>query len=208
MGYRLRKRRKERAFVPATMQSHHKKHTHSHNEATRLKIVLVSPRDVHPERVNVAHVINELNEVTAKELGLVLDLWTWENDSYPGLHLLGPQGEIDEEMALQDADILIGIFWKRFGTPVTDARSGTEHEVRRAIAYWKQHHKPYIMMYFKAKSPPNLSDIDPDQLKLVFNFKKEIESLGLIALFNNSFHFADLLRKHLTLYLFDHYQQE
>jgi hypothetical protein len=32
-----------------------------------------------------------------------------------------PQGLIDERMQIGDADIAIGIFWKRFGTPTGDA---------------------------------------------------------------------------------------
>jgi hypothetical protein len=46
--------------------------------------------------------------------------------------LEGPQGLIDERMKIDEADVVIGIFWKRFGTPTSNAASGTEHELRRA----------------------------------------------------------------------------
>jgi hypothetical protein len=64
--------------------------------------------------------------------GFGLSVWRWETDSRPGLHLDGPQGLVDERMQIDEADIVIGIFWKRFGTPTGDADSGTEHELRRA----------------------------------------------------------------------------
>ena len=38
-------------------------------------------------------------------------------------------GLIDELMAIQDADVVVGVFWKRFGTPTAAADSGTEHGV-------------------------------------------------------------------------------
>jgi hypothetical protein len=36
----------------------------------------------------------------------------WETDARPRLHLEGPQGFIDERMEINDADTVIGIFWK------------------------------------------------------------------------------------------------
>jgi hypothetical protein len=32
-------------------------------------------------------------------------------------------------MQIADSDVVVGIFWKRFGTPTRDAQSGTEHEL-------------------------------------------------------------------------------
>ena len=69
-------------------------------------------------------------------------VWRWETDARPGRHLEGPQGLIDERMEIGDADVVIGIFWKRFGTPTADAASGTEHELRRAWAAWREHGRP------------------------------------------------------------------
>jgi hypothetical protein len=41
---------------------------------------------------------------------------------------------IDQAMRIEDADVVVGIFWKRFGTPTLDAGSGTEHELRHAFS--------------------------------------------------------------------------
>ncbi|HEY5871461.1 MAG TPA: formylglycine-generating enzyme family protein [Candidatus Tectomicrobia bacterium] len=49
--------------------------------------------------------------------------------------------------------MLLGIFWKRFGTPTADAGSGTEHEFLRACAAWQQHGRPQIMVYFNRRDP-------------------------------------------------------
>ena len=66
----------------------------------------------------------------------------WETDAYPGFHPEGPQGLIDAILRIEDCDILIGIFWKRFGTPVSDACSGTAHEFQRAYEAWQEHQRP------------------------------------------------------------------
>jgi hypothetical protein len=93
-------------------------------------------------------VVDELNCRLAPTQGCRLSVWRWETDARPGLHLEGPQGLIDERMQMDDADVVVGIFWKRFGTPTGDADSGTEHELRRAWEAWREQGRPDVMVYF------------------------------------------------------------
>lgn len=95
-----------------------------------LRIVVASPSDVQAERDSVAAVVEDLNNGIAEDRGLRLVVSRWETDAYPGFHPEGPQGLIDPILSIEECDVLIGIFWKRFGTPIRDARSGTEHEFR------------------------------------------------------------------------------
>ena len=95
-------------------------------------MIVVSPGDVAAERDAVKLVVDDLNRRVAPANGCQLSLWRWETEARPGLHLEGPQGLIDERMQIADSDIVVGIFWKRFGTPTGDAQSGTEHELRNA----------------------------------------------------------------------------
>ena len=78
-------------------------------------------------------VIAELNRGVAHERHVVLELIHWKTDAYPGFHPEGPQGVIDPILKIDDCDILLAIFWKRFGTPAKGALSGAEHEIRTAI---------------------------------------------------------------------------
>jgi hypothetical protein len=91
----------------------------------RLRVVLVSPGDVQAERLAAEAVVKELNRGEAEDRGVVLSLWRWETDSFPGLHLEGPQGQIDEHMRIEDAALVVGVFCGRFGTPTNEADSGT-----------------------------------------------------------------------------------
>jgi hypothetical protein len=74
-----------------------------------------------------------------------------ETDTYPGFHLDGPQGLIDPILRINDCDLLIGIFWKRFGTPTADGTTGTEHEFNLALQSWKEKGRPQIMFYFNQR---------------------------------------------------------
>jgi len=114
----------------------------------RIRVVVVSPGDVARERAVAQTVVDELNRGVAGDRSCRLSLWRWEIDARPGMHLEGPQGLIDELMEIRDADVVVGVFWKRFGTPTQDASSGTNHELRRAWAAWLEHGRPEVMVYF------------------------------------------------------------
>src|SRR5262249_32661704 len=132
---------------------------------------------------------------------LHLDVYRWETDSYPGFHPQGPQGLIDPTLKIEDCDLLIGIFWRRFGTPVSDAKSGTEHEFRLAYEAWKKNQKPQIMVYFSQQSYVPKSKKETDQWGLVLQFKEEFPSEGLWWEYKNETEFAGFVRNHLTAYL-------
>ena len=123
-----------------------------------LRVVICSPSDVQEERNLVEQVCRDLNRTTAKDRNLRLDTWRWETDSYPGFHVEGGQGLIDDLMQIEDADLVIGIFWTRFGTPTSDGRTGTEHELDRAIAAWEKQQRPMPMLFFRTE-PPQLRGV-------------------------------------------------
>lgn len=138
----------------------------------QLKVVAVSPGDVRIERDSLRAVVEELNRGVADLLGIELALWRWERASYPGLHPAGPQGLIDDLMRIEDSDIVIGIFWRRFGTPVADAESGTAHGLGRACASWQRANRPQIMAYFGEKAYSPKDPEEAEQWSRVLRYKK------------------------------------
>ena len=107
-------------------------------------------------------------------MGCRLSVWRWETAARPGLHVDGPQGLIDERMHIAGADIVIGIFWKRFGTPTGDARSATEHELRLAWSAWRERGRPDVMLYF-CQRPMFPADWGESlQLSEVMRFRQEL----------------------------------
>mgnify|MGYP001438351968 CR=1 FL=1 len=169
-----------------------------------LRIVLSSPSDVADECRVMEAVIAELNRGVANERHLVLELTYWKTGAYPGFHPEGPQGVIDPILKIEDCDILLAIFWKRFGTPAKGAASGAEHEIRTAIKARQDAGRPQIMIYFK-DAPRELKT--PDELRqyaAVLEFKQEISPLGLFWTFADAADFERKVRQHLTHYILDH----
>jgi hypothetical protein len=162
-----------------------------------LRVVVASPSDVRRERDCLPRVLEELNHGLGGQLGVKLDLWRWETDTSPGFHAAGPQGRIDDAMHIEDSDIVIGIFWKRFGTPVEDANSGTEHELRRAIKAWQATGRPHIMVYFNRRASYPSGTAEIDQWRGVLSFKESFPHEGLWWAYQGSPQFERLVRQHL-----------
>ncbi len=178
-------------------------------EKASVKVVIVSPGDVQIERNSVLAVVGDLNAGLAAEIGIEFKAWRWEDDSRPGLHKMGPQGLIDDLMEIEDSDIVIGIFWTRFGTPVHDAKSGSEHELNRAKKSWDETGRPDVWVYFGEKLLPSyprgVEEIR--QLSLVAEFKESFSpdnpqwSNGLRWGYKSNEEFAQRLKKHLETWL-------
>lgn len=166
-----------------------------------LRIVVASPSDVDAGRKAVSTVVAQVNCGVAGERGLVLKLSQWEKDAFPGLHAKGPQALIDAILRIPECDIFLGIFWRRFGAPVTDARSGTEHEYRLAYEAWRQEGRPQILFYFNQRpySPKTMEEID--QWRMVLEFRENFPKEGLWWPYVGKEEFKTLLRDHLENFL-------
>jgi len=166
-----------------------------------LRIVVASPSDVQKERDSLPDVITEINKGVAADRKLRLELSRWETDTYPGFHVDGPQGGIDRILKIADCDLLLGVFWRRFGTPTKDAASGTEHEFKLAYQTWKQQGRPQIMVYFNQKAYTPKSKEETDQWGKVLEFRNNFPQEGLWWPYKGKAQFVSLVRNHLTQYV-------
>lgn len=162
------------------------------------RIVLASPADVERDWRVAQDVVEELNRSVARQLNLQLDLSTWKTDVYPAFHPQGPQSHIDERLKLEDCDVLLAIFWTRFGTPVANAQSGTEHEILRAIELWRSSGRPQVMVYFKRKPYEPRSSEDHVQWLKVREFRDNFPPQGLWRDYRTGPEFGKRLRLDLT----------
>jgi hypothetical protein len=159
-----------------------------------VRVVVLSPGDVAEERDTVALVVDELNHRVARSHGCQLSLWRWETDARSGMHIAGPQGLIDERMQIGDADVAIGIFWKRFATLTGDAQSGTEHELRRA---WDNNKRPDVMVYFCQRPWFPADAAESDQFHRVMTFGGQLPEEQLWWSYTAPVEFERLVRAHL-----------
>jgi len=166
-----------------------------------LRIIVASPDDVQSEREALPNVVDELNRGIAGDRGLLLQLSRWETDAYPGFHSEGPQGLIDPILKIIDCDLLIGVFWKRFGTPTADGTTGTEHEFRLAYETWKNKGHPQIFVYFNQKPYTPKLKAEIEQWGKVLEFKGQFPKEGLWCHYKGKAQFEKLVRNHLTNYI-------
>ena len=163
---------------------------------------VASPSDVSDERVLLDGIVTEVNRLHARRTGVRLELFKWETDVSPGFGN-GPQAVINDQIP-PDYDVFIGIFWLAIGTPTGTAESGTIEEFQNAKA--RHDNDPTsveLMLYFKTESPLSLSDIDPDTLKKVLEFKASVSNQGLYREFASIEDFAQKLRVDLTKLVLD-----
>ncbi|HLM58703.1 MAG TPA: COR domain-containing protein [Pyrinomonadaceae bacterium] len=166
-----------------------------------LRVVVASPGDVQPERDVLPSVIEEVNRGVAADRGLLLTLSRWETDTHPGFHAEGPQGLIDPVLKINDCDLLIGIFWKRFGTPTADGETGTEHEFGQAYEAWQGKRSPQIFVYFNQKAYAPKSEEEAQQWGKVLKFRNKFPKEGLWWPYNGKAQFEKLVRNHLNNYV-------
>ncbi len=166
-----------------------------------LRLVVASPNDVQAERDAVDAVVSQMNRGVADERNLVLKVTRWETDAFPGFHGGGPQALIDSILRIPECDIFIGVLWKRYGTPVADALSGTEHEYKAAYESWKQKGSPQIFFYFNERPYYPRTTEENAQWGLVLKFKENFPKEGLWWPYKGKEKFKELLRNHLESYL-------
>lgn len=169
---------------------------------TVLSVFVASPSDVEEERDKLESVIQELNMIWARNLGVRLELIRWESHVSPGFGE-DAQDVINEHIP-DDYDLFIGIMWCRFGTPTKRAESGTIEEFQRAKERFDNNPDSLkLMLYFKDEpSPLPPYKIDYSQLEQVSKFRSSLgEEGGLYWSFNSLEDFAEKLRRHLSFYL-------
>ncbi len=159
-------------------------------------VFIASPSDVTKEREIVRESISEWNALHSFEKKTILLPIGWEKNVYPILENR-PQESINRQI-LESADILIGIFWTRLGTPTGDFESGSVEEIKKHYEAGKP-----TMIYFSSQ-PVKLDSVDPDQYQNLLAFKEWCQSKGIIENFESDTELFRKLNRHLTLLSNDH----
>jgi len=154
------------------------------------KVFIASPSDTVKERAAAEKAIHEWNIVNSDNSRIVLLPLLWEKNAAPSMTHNG-QGEIDNQL-LEHADILVGIFKARVGSPTKNDISGTVGEIEKHSAAQK-----LTMLYFYTGSVAN--DHDQAQLSAVRKLKADFQQRSLTADFKSTSEFSRLFSKQLSL---------
>lgn len=156
----------------------------------KIQIVLASPSDLKEERVMIKDLVDSLNTVYNK-MDLHFDLRMWEN-TVPGTSDIGPQGVVDADLAIGDADIFLCLYWKRVGTVIPDEGvAGTEHELNSAIASFRKKKTPDIKVFFKDTSDCE----ETDDVRHIKGIAERIKDLVLYTIFKSTDELKDEINK-------------
>lgn len=159
----------------------------------KIRVFVASPSDVQAERTRVGRLIEKLNRTFCPQKGVVLEVVRWETNATPDMGRA--QNVINRQIG--EVDIVIGIMWKRFGSPTGMAESGTEEEFNLAYDSWKRTGKPRIMFYFNQRPYTLRGNGELSQVQKVLNFREQVQKLGLIWEYATAIQFENDLTNHL-----------
>lgn len=160
---------------------------------TLYNIFIASPGDVAWARTQIRKSLYLWNEVNTKHRNAILFPLAWETSSAPNMGT--PAQTIINETLLSEADLLVGVFWTRLGTPTADFESGTVEEIERHIKAGKP-----TLLYF-SEQPVALGSVDRDEYERLQDFKKSCQSRGLYHQFDDQIQFAEALNRHLGIHI-------
>ncbi len=164
-------------------------------------VFLASPGDVPKERDIVREVIDELNHAVAPAKDIVLQVVSWENDTFPG-YGMDAQALINAQIAkMAKYSLLVGIMWNRLGTPTPRAASGTVEEFERAVAARTQHGQPDIWFYFR-QAKAQLDTVEQlEQRKKVVAFMEQVQANGYSVSYKSPTEFRKKFHNQMLLWL-------
>lgn len=160
-----------------------------------IRVFIASPSDVQQERQLVDVVVGELNSTIGDTYNIRVETKKWEKDTYPSIGEY-PQDVINKQIG--EYDIFVGIMKHRFGTPTSQADSGTEEEFNRAYAnYTNDGTCKNLMLFFSQEYLPQDSNFE--QFQKVLNFKKSLITKGIYYKeYQDSTKFESVFRTSLT----------
>ena len=163
---------------------------------TQIRVFVASPGDVSEERDIASHVVGEMNRVFGASLGVQLEAVRWETHASPDV---GTDAQDVINRQIGDFDILVGVMWRRFGTPTRRSRSGTGEEFERAYDSFKANGRPKSMFYFRTSAFYTADLGALAQFRKVAEFRRKLEKLGVLYwTYQTPLEFERNVREHLT----------
>ncbi|HEY6347093.1 MAG TPA: hypothetical protein VIY49_36850 [Bryobacteraceae bacterium] len=154
-------------------------------------VVIASPSDVSQERSLIREVIQEWNTIYTRDRRIVLMPVGWETHAVPEMGGR-PQAIVNKQL-LEEADLLVAVFWTRLGSPTGEADSGTVEEIEKHLAAGKP-----AMLYFSS-APVRLESVDAAQYQALRAFKDRCKSEGVIEEYSDFTEFRIKFSRQLAM---------
>lgn len=158
--------------------------------ATIVRVLIASPSDLSEERDVATSVVNDWNAQHASAEGVFLLPVRWEAQARPQADTR-PQSAINTQI-VESADMVVGLFWTKFGTSTGVAASGTVEEIEQLVGMGKP-----AMLYFSNR-PIAPSKIDVKQFSRLKTFKVATYKTALVGAFSSLEQLHETLLRDLT----------
>ena len=160
-------------------------------QANCYNVMIVSPSDISEEREIAKDVLYRWNELNSRFHNIVFSVLGYEINAHAdsGIH---PQESLNHQL-LEQADLIIAIFWTKLGSPTKEYSSGSVEEITKHIQQGKK-----ALIYFSNKKV-NLQRVDLEQYKRVQEYKKSIQGNTFYKDFSSEEEFEKLLNNDIQL---------
>lgn len=135
------------------------------------RVLIASPSDVAEKRQVLKNATVDWNDLNTEAMAVAVHPVMWEISSTPSMS--GAPQDVLNSQIVDKCEIVAAIFSTRIGTPTENEASGTVEEIRKKVAEGVP-----VLVYFLTK-PVRPTDIDPDQLQALAEFKKWCGSQGI-----------------------------
>ena len=156
-------------------------------------LLISCPSDVSSSIPGIIQAVDEFNSLFGRQHDIVVRPLHWTKNAYSQMG--GRVQDLLNSQIVDDADMAVGIFWTRFGTPSQEYNSGTEEEIERMINNNKQ-----VFLYF-LQTPISPSQIDFSQYMKIQEFRSKHKGQGIYFDLENSDQLVHTFYKDLYLYV-------
>lgn len=160
-------------------------------QANCYNVMIVSPSDISKEREIARGVLYRWNEFNSRFHNIVFSVLGYDINAHAdsGVH---PQESLNHQL-LEQADLIIAIFWTKLGSPTKEYSSGSVEEITKHIQQEKK-----ALIYFSNKDV-NLQMVDLEQYRDLQEYKKSIQGSAFYKQFSSESEFKNLLNDDIQL---------
>ena len=160
-------------------------------QANCYNVMIVSPSNISEERDIAKNILYRWNELNSRFHNIVFSVLGYDINAHAdsGTH---PQESLNHQL-LEQADLIIAIFWTKLGTPTTEYSSGSVEEITKHIQQGKK-----ALIYFSNKqvSPDKFNS---EQYQKLQDYKKSIQGSTFYKSFSSVDEFKNLLNDDIQL---------
>jgi hypothetical protein len=160
------------------------------------RVLFAAPDDVTDELSVAEELVDQWNVQHGQRRRTRLELTNWKTHSYPSVGTR-PQALLNRQFA-DRSDIVVGVFFKRLGTPTGKARSGTVEEIHRAVRKKKR-----VMVYFSKRRGAGHNPNAKREEARIDSYKRRFGRNALYGTYASLDEFRSTLRNHLALVMSD-----